>query len=1050
MSLLGKIFKPLALPFVALNKALIKPLFGLLTPKTPKLSTQTGSEQLTTLSAQNNAAKLGEPQAILYGLTTFYPPLCQQPWSRFVDNEQVLYMRLRVGVGIYSMPALRVGQVPFGSLPGARCELYLPGQPATLFHPNVYVAEQVNGIDIVGGALQTRTYTGEIVFSGNRLRVPDDPASVAARAAAGINPFDGSLTVSTVIVSGTPSNDGEYEITGIDSSDPQDYLDTDHTFVTETVVASIAYGRYDLDDTGAPTATAVSLVFDGARSTIKALPTGPNPNTLSAFLQGDLLSPISSGAGSNRYEQFSVLGIDYTDGSRVVAPPPDTLAGISDVVLLRRYYGSGPVCPAGDKISGGEIDLGWLQGIGSKGGSNPMSMRFDLQYQSIDDAGTPVGGWLSFPEISVTEASRKPLRRTFPFSLATPDRIQLRLAQTSKDASDTEVLDAVQWLGARGFVVPRDGERPEVDDDSTTLMIELRTNAGQVLPEDQKINGDFQRLLETWDADTETWLPESPTCAVVWAALDKLRGRYTMRGRQIPDDEIDLPGFMALHAIAEARGDQFNGQISVTANLLDNVNSILRLCRAEVDYRWQDDLISVYRDAPSAPVQLFCDLNSTLSDYDVRLRTDNDATGVQGSYQVPAFNSEGLIGIGNTDDKAIKIDLRNGCNSRDQMWREINYEWGSERLRNRQFSLGTELEALLMARGSRVLVQSRKRGWGQAAQVAHQTGRLLLVWPAPDWSGTGHRVILRSPEGVPGAPITCSRGATDRELLLDADPDVEITGDLFLEDRTLMILVRDGDEPVTAVVNSADWASSAGAGQNATVSLTIDDARVHAEPGPTPVDPFAPVISPPSLAVLNLDATDNLDGTVILSFDPTPPAQLYETDWRYRDALTWRTARRGVNTALSFTVPEAGEIEIRVRAFGGGAIGAYSYLPLTVSAGAGGPTPLTVTVTPASITRNATTTTAITGVCQGEVMGGEPPYVSSNWVHTGGSAAVLAMAPTAPGTAFRTLAINPGTTQVATYVRRVTDSLGTVADSPPVTVTITNTSGGGTPGRWGY
>ena len=789
----------------------------------------------------------------------------------------------------------------------------------------------------------------------------------------------------------------------------------------------------------------MTLTFDAAQSTISAAPTADSERPLSIFQPGsDSITVTLGGAGANEYDPFQVLGAN-ADGSLIVFPPPASGTGVCNVHLLRRYHGPFPVCPPGDRVVDVAYDLMWPQGIGSKGGTRDLTMRFDPQYQVIDDAGTPIGGWLSFPEISITAASRKPVRRSYKRTLPGPLRVQTRLAQTTIDSSDDAIIDAVQWMGARGYVVPRNGERPEIDDDSTTLNVMLLGTAQFAANSDQKINGRFRRWLETYDAETQTWLPESPTSAVVWAALDKLRGRYTMRGRQLPDDEIDLPAFMALHAIAEARGDQFNGQISVASNLFDNTNLILRLARAELVYRWQDYRISVYRDQPSAPVQLFCDLNSLLSDYDVRLRTDNDATGTQGSYQEPAFNDEGLIGLGDTDAKPIKIDLRNGCTSRAQAWREINFEDASRRLRVRDWALATELEGLLLSRGDRVLVQCRARGWGQSAHVAGQDGRRLWVWPALDWSGSGHRAILRSPYGAPGTAITCAADPDDsRALLLDADVDVEITGDLLSEERTLLILARDGDEPQTGIVNNVGWrAAGNGQGQNASLSLTIDDLRVHADPGPAPADPFAPVINPPNLTIAGLAAVDAGAGAVTASWLPTAAALLYEADWRYAGDLAWTPIQRSPALAAGFTVPASGMIEIRVRAIGaGGAVGAYSTVPLTVAPA--GPEPMTVTIAPVVLRSPTTGRSGSTEFCTGSIRGGRGPYLLS-WERVSGTLTVQSA--TSLATVFSAEALSIGEIREGVFRLRVTDVDGIVAFSNTTSARITQTGGGGTPGR---
>lgn len=1044
---LGKIFKRIGIGIVTGG---LSELVRLVVPKLPKLSTQGDAEQLVSLTAQNNAARIGEPKTVLYGLNTrYYPALIQQPWAEFVNNQQLLHLRMHVSVGICSMESLQIGATPLTAFPGTEVQLCLPGEPMTLFHPNVYVAEQVNGVELVVGILVTRTYTDTITFSGSRLSVPADSASVAARAAAGVNPFAGAAVGNNLIISGTALNDGAYSITGVDGSDPRDFLDADTTFDAETVTASISWGSYVESGTQYPAAAGVSISFDAVLSTARAAPQDGNETPLDIFLPGDLMTFTLNAAGANKFVPFRVLAAEV-DGSLILDPPPTTLGPVTvNAVLLRRYFGPFPVCPPGDKVDRVAFDLLWPQGLGAKGGTKPITMRFDAQRQAIDDAGTPLGGWVSFSTIEVTAQSRNPYRRSFDFAVA-PARYQVRLAQVSIDSSDAAIADSVQWVGARGYVVPRAGERPEVDADSTTVAVTLRASNAIASANDQKINGTFRRWLETYAPDTG-WSVEVPTASIVWAALDKMRGRYTAAGRQVPMNEIDIDAWLALQATLAARGDEFNGQISVGGNLFDNVNTILQLGRAQIIDDWQHRRISVYRDAPTAPVMLFTDGSAEVTGYAVRGRTDNDATGLQVSYIEPAFGDEGIIGIGDTDAKPLKIDLRNGCNSRQRAWEAANYAWRIERYRNRTFSMRAELEPLSLHLGDRVLVQSTKRDWGQFAEIASRVGRLLTVHPPLRWDGAGHVVRLRAPDGSPGAAISCTRGATDAEVLLAADPNVELTGDDTNEQRSHLVFYTPASAPVTAIVRSVRWAEGSGPGQRSTIDCVIDDDRIHANPGPAPADPFAPVITPPSLAIVGLDATDNADGTVSVAWDAATSATLYELQWRYSGRLTWITARRGAGTAATISVPESGVVEIRVRAFGGGLIGAYSTITLTIiiASGGGSGAALAVSISPAEIYTVGTGTIITSDACAASATGGTPPY-SYLWQQVAPPAgAISILTPNTSATQWRATSMAAGQLRTGDYRCRVTDAVGAVINSASITVTLENVSTGYTPGRSG-
>ena len=1026
-------------------------LVRVLSPKIPRLRTNTSTEQFGDIRAQNNQPRIGEPQTVLYGRTWFYPTLSQQPWSEYVSGEQLLHLRMRVSVGIATLLQLRVGDAPFTTFAGSSYQLLAPGEPLTLFHPNVYTADRLTGVELIAGILETRSYTGDLVFSGNRVAVPDDATSVAARAAAGINPFSTMDEDNSILISGSAFNDGTYIAVNVDGSNPRDFFDVitssglPVTFTPETVLATVSWGGYR--ETGSNTVAVgnVPTTFDAALSEIRTAPLPGNPTPLDVFVPGDIITATTGGAGVNRYRPYTILALNV-DGTLVVTPAPANHSGTTDFWLLRRYYGPFPVCPPGDTVDRVAFDLLWPQGIGARGGERELTMRLDPQYQVIDDTGTPLSGWVSFAEIAVTARARNPYRRTFEYALPLPARVQVRLARVTVDATDGQIIDTVQWTGARGFIVARPGELPEIDVDSTVLAVTLRNTSALAAADDTKVNGLFQRRLETWDPGSQTWLPESDTSSVAWAALDKLRGRHTARGRQIPDAELDLPGFAAFHAATTAAGQEFNGQISVGANLRDNVNTILRLGRGELRYQLRDGRLGVYRDALIDPAQMFTDLNSRVSGYQVRARTENDATGVQVSYQEPAFNDEGIVGIGDTDGRPLKVDLRNGCTSREQAWREANFIWNDERFRRRSFSLAAELEPLVLNVGDRVLVQSAARGWGQAAEVVTLGGRALSVFPALDWSGTGHTVRFRDPYGVPGAAIACTRDGADNQLLLNADADVEITGDATGEQRTHLIFESSESAARTAIVNEIRWRNAgSGPGQTALLDCTLEDARVHASPGPAPADPYAPLVTLPSLVIVGLTLADS-SGTVTASWVDLPAAVLYATDWRYAGAPSWTTAARGTSPFAVFAVPVGGTIEVRVQAFGsGGLSGPYATASLVVLVGSTGAAALAVSVTPLVLFASVTGGAATTVPALASASGGTPPYAFA-WARIGGDLDISAVNAAAASTAFTHPTLATGETATATFRVTVTDAVAAMARGEPVTVTVVNTASGGTPG----
>lgn len=1024
-------------------------LAKLVTPKTPRLGSVTEAEQVYDARNQQNISKLGDPQAVIYGNVWRYPELSAQPWSEYdVNGDQVLHLRMRVTVGIASLQSLRIGRTPISSFAGTSVQLLRPGEPLTLFEPNVYANSQVESLEIVGGALLRTSVTSMATFggSGTEMRINNQIDTIFG---ADYGLFAGAVVGGTVTVSGntTPADNGTFTITAVGPGALPTYIDTSHTFTSATQTATISFDAYDLRDNDAPRSADVALTWSAATSSVTVAPTMMNPNDLSKFQIGDQIRAITSGAGSNNGSNFTILDISGDGYQFVLTPAPANATGITTVILLRRYHGPFDVCPPGDRVDRVAFDLAWPAGIGSinprNGRISNLTMRFDLQWRPVDDGGVPLADWTSFDPLVVTANSRKAYRRSYAYTLPSPQRVQLRLALVSKDNTSENILDSVTWTGARGYVVAKVGEDPRIDVDCTTLNVSIRASGQLAQGDDRKVNGRFQRWLQTYDPATGTWSDEEPTSLVAWAALDKLRGPYTMRGRAVPDSEIDLDAFAAL----AGTGAEFHGSIETIANLRDNLNDILRLARGVLRYDWTGGKIGVYRDAPVPAVQLFCDLNSRVTGYKARRRTSNEATGVQVTYQQADAAEERTVGIGDTDGKPVKIDLRNGCTSRDVAWREANYEWNLLRFRNKTATIEAELEPIALRYGDRLLIQSTRRGWGQAAEIVSRSSLTLQVWPPLRWEGSGHYVILRAPDGQPGAAIPCTRGAADHELVLASAPDVDITGDDTGEQRTLLAFGQPGNAPRIAIVNGVDWRTGDNGGHQASIPVTIEDDRVHADPGATPADPNAVVTTPPNLTVTGLSLS-SASGIVTASYSAVATAVLYEVDWQYAGDFNWTNARRGTMSSASFPIPSAGVVNVRVRVFGpGGTVGGYTQASTTVTAGTGGAGALAVSVSPTSL--NGTTTSSIgnTGVATGSASGGTPGYTAL-WQQVSGGA-ISAANPTSLSTNFGGTGFAVGETRTAVYRLRITDAASAVAYSANVTITITNIASGGTPGGGG-
>jgi hypothetical protein len=117
-------------------------------------------DQIYSVLAQGNAAKLGQPLPVWYGRLKAFPEFAATPWAEFVGNDQWLNVLLSVSMGSMSYEALYVDDTVLwdpvngisSTFTGAQVAFYEPGETVTLFPVNVDASSEVNGQQLPDGA----------------------------------------------------------------------------------------------------------------------------------------------------------------------------------------------------------------------------------------------------------------------------------------------------------------------------------------------------------------------------------------------------------------------------------------------------------------------------------------------------------------------------------------------------------------------------------------------------------------------------------------------------------------------------------------------------------------------------------------------------------------------------------------------------------------------------------------------------------------------------------------------------------------------------------
>lgn len=107
------------------------------------------------VSLQGNQARLDQVQPVLYGHNKTFPDYACQPYYRYEQGNQILYVCLQVGLGQYSIPRVAIDDTPLDDFIDVSYLVVGPGQTLTtlaeqhLVETNVITATEVSGQTMV-------------------------------------------------------------------------------------------------------------------------------------------------------------------------------------------------------------------------------------------------------------------------------------------------------------------------------------------------------------------------------------------------------------------------------------------------------------------------------------------------------------------------------------------------------------------------------------------------------------------------------------------------------------------------------------------------------------------------------------------------------------------------------------------------------------------------------------------------------------------------------------------------------------------------------------
>ena len=112
------------------------------------------------LNAQGNQAKLGGVIPVLYGRHIIYPDFAAKPYTEYNENEQYLHQLHVLTQGYCEVEQIRIDDTLISSFAEVEYEIVQPNQPVTLFNPNVVMAAEIAGQELLKD-----TYVGGFIVN---------------------------------------------------------------------------------------------------------------------------------------------------------------------------------------------------------------------------------------------------------------------------------------------------------------------------------------------------------------------------------------------------------------------------------------------------------------------------------------------------------------------------------------------------------------------------------------------------------------------------------------------------------------------------------------------------------------------------------------------------------------------------------------------------------------------------------------------------------------------------------------------------------------------
>lgn len=751
------------------------------------------------LSVPRNAARPGEPIAVVYGRRLTVPDLAAQPYREFSGNEQFVSALFCLTMGECDVKEVRAGNTALDALPDGVAEwwVYPPAAHGRTHgaiaadcgvHEDMVTSPDVTGVEVMSRDAANEEQRPVDFLAPDTIRVYTSPDGADKY----LDAVGGSITIS-----GSASNNGVHTIAGVTEVSGL-YVDIDvSSGITAEAANYVTRGTFaEIDDASVlgeiqlytfretPPNTAMNIAIGDF---IRVTPTTGNVqlaevSSYTYYNDFNDRTGVNNGVHILRLKNVSG-GMNKNPGAPVSIDKltnPITLA-LGDVKQWAGWFMADRV--GVERITALHFDLEWPAGLykanASTGALESDSVTLRLQYQQVDSSGDPIAGTSTTVDLTVATTDiltgdkaddplNTPLRLTH--TIPVPEA-GYRVRMRRESAVSTEAADQSRtlWTGLRA---ERAMLATPVYDDATMMAVRLKATQGLSSEAIGRISAEVHRRLPTIASplNGNIGLSRSPARA----AFDILTN--TSYGLGIaPETLLDASEFSTARAIWAAADLHFDHVFTDTMSVWSALRLALQPALAEP--RLYGGRVGIVHGGPQITQAMVFSPANVLP-RSLRVRPNFGMIGDPDGYRVAYFQrdtqleSEALwpptavipteVKLAGVTDAAVALDY-------------AKIKWEQRRRGQMVVSFTTELEGRIIRRGDRIGLSWPVFGWGDVALLSGASGLLLTLDRDVPAGPSARWVVLRNDDGSPTAPIAATVTGV-AQITLDAAPGISLYG----------------------------------------------------------------------------------------------------------------------------------------------------------------------------------------------------------------------------------------------------------------------------------